>query len=363
MSDDVSRALATVRALTHRRIYDRSRHLWRRTTARATALRRHRDYDHLWPYANAWSAIGAVASLPGDPGGCSGLLERFPAAVRAYGGLPHGAATGEGIGEAGFSAAVVAPLGHGGQRYFDDNAWVGLAAARQAAMTGSDAALAVARATFSFAASGWSAQFDAVHPGGVRWKESAACRTRHTCATAPAAQLAAALHLLTGDEEALGWGRRAYAWVRRALADRDGLYADRIAPDGTVETTRWSYNQGAMIGAGVLLHRATADTAYLEEAHGTALAALAYFDPPVLARQGAPFNGIYFRNLALLATESGDPALRGGVRASAAACAEDAWIRARDGRTGLFAGGRSALNATAPIAELHALLAGASPAW
>ena len=50
----------------------------------------------------------------------------------------------------------------------------------------------------------------------------------------------------------------------------------------------WSYNQGSMIGAGVLLYQVTHDAAYLYQARQTAKAALAYFTPERLGGEN-PF--------------------------------------------------------------------------
>ena len=59
--------------------------------------------------------------------------------------------------------------------------------------------------------------------------------------------------------------------------------ADRIDPDGAVVEERWTYNQGAMVGAGLLLAEATGDPGYLAQATATAAAALRRFDLDRLA--------------------------------------------------------------------------------
>jgi predicted alpha-1,6-mannanase (GH76 family) len=252
---------------------------------------------------------------------------------------------------------VVPPLGAGGDVYYDDNAWVGLAALAQHERTGEPAALRLAAGLLEATTAGWSTERRWAHPGGIRWKPSPATSSRNTCANAPVAELAIGLHRHTGDPAQLEWAHRLYDWVRSALLRPDDLYADRIAPDGRVEPTPWSYNQGTMIGAGVLLHEATGDPAFLEHADATAGAALGRFDGPALLGQGPAFNAIYFRNLWLLDRHRPDRR----IGRSAAAYAEEMWRHHRSLRTGLFTGAGSPLNRSAPMAAVFALLAGAPP--
>jgi predicted alpha-1,6-mannanase (GH76 family) len=148
-----------------------------------------------------------------------------------------------------------------------------------------------------------------------------------------------------------------YDWVRDALLGPDGLYADRIAPDGMVSTTAWSYNQGTMIGAGVLLHRVTGDGRYLTQATETAAASLQRFNLEALLTQDAAFNAVFFRNLFLLDEVVPDPR----YRQLALDYGEEMWRARRHPGTGLFRGQGSPLNNTAPLVELYALLAGAAP--
>ena len=352
-----ARAIEAVHAVTRTRIYDARRHLWwREPSSLAGHFHRH-PYDHLWPYANAWSAFCAAASMPEPSGEAVVLLDRFPDGLRAYGDTRAPAR--------GYQAAVVRPLGPGGHRYYDDNAWLGLAMVRHAEVTGDTTVFSTARAVLSFVVSGWSTE-PGVQPGGVRWRDVPSSRARHVCSTAPGVQLAVALARTTGEQSLLDWGVRGYDWTRHALGDGRGLYFDRITPEGEVERARFTYNQGAMIGAGVQLAEATGDPAYLGHARETARAALSRFDLAALLDSAPWFNAIYFRNLFLLAAallarvDPGDN-LHAQVVAAATAYADAAWESKRNRRTGLYEVGRSALNATAPMIEVDALLAGAPP--
>jgi hypothetical protein len=253
------------------------------------------------------------------------------------------------------SSVVIPPLRRGGEVYFDDNAWLGLALVRHHEIRHDTHSLSLAGRIFEFITSGWSSDDSWNHPGGIRWKQPASNVSRNTCSNGPTAELAALLHEHTGAPGPLQWSMRVYDWVRSALLGPDGLYVDRIAPDGTCDTTIWSYNQGTMIGAGVLLHRLTDDPEYLAHATATAAAAVDRFRLPVLVNQDAAFNAVFFRNLLLLDGVVPDPA----YRRLAQAYAEEMWSSHRDPRTGLFGGGTSPLNDTAPLVEIDALLAGA----
>ena len=68
----------------------------------------------------------------------------------------------------------------------------------------------------------------------------------------------------------------------------------------------WTYNQGSMIGAGVLLHSATGESRYRDEAVRTASASLERFDIEELMRQPAVFNAVLFRNLFFLGSVRAD---------------------------------------------------------
>lgn len=205
--------------------------------------------------------------------------------------------------------------------------------------------------------SGWSTDTTWSHPGGIRWKVLLSNRSRNTCSNAPVAELAALIGMRDSDETKLDWAKRIYAWVHETLEDGDGLYSDQVAPDGTVLSDIWSYNQGTMIGAGVMLHRATDEAGYLAQAELTAQTALRHFSVDRLVTQDSAFNAVFFRNLLLLDTVSPNPAFRRLTEAYG----DRMWNERRDRLSGLFSGGTSFLNNTAPMIQIYALLAGSPP--
>jgi uncharacterized protein YyaL (SSP411 family) len=258
----------------------------------------------------------------------------------------------------GFKSGVVRGISSGGDTFFDDNAWVTLALLHQHRLTGDERCLALAERVATFVLSGWSTDEGWAHPGGIRWKEPASSVTRNTCSNAPVAEAAAELYVRTEDEAWLEWAVRIYRWVRAALLGGDHLYADRLDPDGSVVATRWTYDQGAMIGAGTLLSRITGEAEFLADAVATADAALARFDVAAMMRQAIPFNAVFARDLLLLDRVRPDPRYRKLI----ASYGEEMWANDRDAESGLFKGASgSRLNHSAPMIEIYTLLAGAEP--
>ena len=348
--ENARRAETSFEAVTATPLYSSRRHLFGR---RRWLL--WRSYENLWPFADAWSATCTLSSLDRESSADS-ILTGFFDGLAAYHRC-HAAAL-RATGPVGFeSSVVVPPLRRGGEVYFDDNAWLGLALVRHYEIRHDERALSLAGRIFDFITSGWSSDVSWSHPGGIRWKEPPSNVSRNTCSNGPTAELAALLHEHEGAPGPLQWSVRIYDWVRSALLGPDGLYVDQIAPDGTRNPAIWSYNQGTMIGAGLLLHRLTHDRDYLAHATATAAAAVDRFSLPVLVHQDAAFNAVFFRNLLLLDGVAPDPA----YRRSAQAYAEEMWNSHRDPDTGLFRGGTSPLNDTAPLVEIYALLAGAPP--
>ena len=235
------------------------------------------------------------------------------------------------------------------RRYYDDNAWLGLCFTQLHLQTGEARWLRRARKVFRFVREGQDPD------GGVRWVEGR--RARHTCAAAPAAQLALRLHLADGDHSSLAFAEHTLTWLDATLRRRGGLYADHVDARGRVDPTLWTYNQGAPIGAQWLLHVATGDEVALERAVATARASLARFDADRTWRHAPVFNAVWFRNLLALDASA---ARVEGLMPALDAYLTRAWRAGRDDH-GLFtAGGIGSYDGTPAIdagglAQLFAL--------
>lgn len=265
-----------------------------------------RKLGPVWPVSQVLAAAIDLAELTGDLDD----VDRLVIGLRTY-------AAGDGF----------LPAPGDRRRYYDDNAWIGLCFAQLHLQTGEARWLRRARKVFRFVREGQDPD------GGMRWVERR--RARHTCSAAPAAQLALRLHLADGDDETLVFARRTLAWLDGTLRVRGGLYADHVDPRGKVTQTLWTYNQGAPVGAHLLVYRATGDDVALDQARATARASLRRFGADRTWRHPPVFNAVWFRNL--VALDASGPR-QPGVRPAFDSYLSRAWREGRD-RDGLFTTG------------------------
>jgi len=310
-------------------------------------------YSCLWPFTNA---VAGTVYLYGAPNG-AGYLSDIAARQT---GLGHYADPSE-VSPTGsaqppaYQSAVPPPLGPGGATYYDDNGWVGLNLVHAYLLTSNRTYLTLAQNELNFIISGWDTNASDGCPGGVFWEDVAGSQ-RNTTANGAGAALALELDRLTGATSDLTWATSVYQWVVHCLGTASGLYNDHVNPNGSVNTAIWSYNQGVMVGAGVLLYQVTGNSAYLEQAQQTAAAAVSYFGTgTTLVNQGPAFNAIYFRNLFLL----NQVAPNAAYASEAQSFATTMWAQRQAG-TGLI-DPQYGVNGTAPMVEIYALLAGSSP--
>ena len=171
--------------------------------------------------------------------------------------------------------------------------------------------LGSAEGIMAFEMAGWAASPELGCPGGMPFANAAENTERNTVTTAPAAELALQLYRLTGNAQYLQFAEMAYEWVRHCLLEPSGLYADHVNPQGVIEPTVWSYNQGTMIGAGhAALPGDRQPRLPLRRRARPRRAALAYFTPERLDAENPFFPSVYFRNLLYLDSVTARPARR-----------------------------------------------------
>ncbi len=269
------------------------------------------QFARIWGYSWALKALEDVAALPGG--------RRFmPVVRRLADDLDRYWDT-----EAGLPAyAPTVDPGPAAVKYYDDNAWVGLDLVEAFDLTADERYLREAEAVFRYEETGWDNRL-----GGIYWNDDR--DTRNTVSNAPVAELAARLYLATGRSTYLAWAKKIYHWQVRTLVDpRTGQVWGNIDGTGAISHSDWTYNQGTVIGAAVLLYRITHQASYLRQARKTAgfvlrklVRADGAIEPP------AEFGGVLVDNLLLLYDETGDPAIARVISSSAAS----AWTDARNG--------------------------------
>jgi hypothetical protein len=283
-------------------------------------------WSFLWEYREATQAALDLQGLPGvGPAYTNSARARVDGFENYYDVAPGG--------RPGYESYLPAPLGSGGDVYYDDNGVVGLSFVSQYQATGDEAWLDRARTAFSIASRGWNADPALTCPGGVDWIDTADNTTRGANVTGLAAQLAAHLYEETGENAYLRFSTQAYGWNESCLKQSAGLYQNSRHDDGTVDPTLWTYNSGAMIATATILYRATDDPTWLTKATDDARGSLAYWGAEGrLQQQPAVFDSFYFKDLMLLDSVQHDPAYRAAVEDYATAT----WRDNRDPATGLF---------------------------
>jgi hypothetical protein len=288
-------------------------------------------YSFLWPFSQALAATVSVSNIPGQAATAASTyssefkvrlygLQKYwnptpPPGEAIAGEQPEEEETGEGS-EPAEAAGIAAPTlpsfngevaPPGGASYYDDNEWVGIELVRLYKEHHEASLLEKAEQIMQFVMAGWSTNPKLACAGGVPFSDAPSNTERNTVTDGPAAELGVQLYRLTSNAAYLQFAETAYEWVRSCLRTPNELYYDHIRLHGAIDKTEWSYNQGSMMGAGVLLYQATGNGAYLYQARQTAKAALSYFTIPRLLSENPFFVSVYFRNLMYLDSVTHDP--------------------------------------------------------
>jgi len=312
-------------------------------------------YSGLWPFSQALAGIVTLAGIPSDLLGGVSYRADVDDALTGLSGYFDSTSS-----PPGYDGRPTGRFGSGGDKYYDDQAWVGLATAEDYAMTGDPTALADAENVFNFVyPGGWAggASFD---PGGIYWVqqgvgEGLSNHDRTTTSNAPNAELAALLATLDpSNAPTYQAGANAiYAWVNHNLYNVDtnptdpetpnpnftpsqpALMFDRISGANVVVPTLYTYNQGAMIAANVREYQATGNSAYLTDAEAIATESLSTFNEDYYINHSAAFNAIFFRGLLVLSSVTSNPSLQTSIIQTIQTYADDAWDHHRSSN-GLF---------------------------
>lgn len=222
---------------------------------------------YLWPYTGVLSAVAALTSMPDNGSLYHSELERVIKGLDAYydpGSKPPA------------YQSFILEKG-GGERFYDDNEWVGLIYLNAYRILKQPDYLKKAIEVFNYSISGWTGEVE----GGIYWREYGNMpnqhKTKNTCSTAPAAILGLQLYQETGDNQYLQWAEKIVKWMGRLKDPDTGVYWDNIDVDGFIDKRSFTYNTGTMIQANSLLSSITGEKDYLAEARALSSAGFNYF--------------------------------------------------------------------------------------
>lgn len=315
---DVSaeRAAATYAAM-QRQYYMPWHHLYRGEETESA-----QEFAYLWPFTQTLAATTAIAGIPSLATQYASAVRERVLGLRSY--------WNKRSRPPGYVSGVLAA--GGGEKFYDDNEWIGLQLVRAYRMLGDRTLLSRAAAIFRLVVFGWDGSARHPCPGGVWWTQREGTFKRNTVSNAPGAELGLELYQLTRRAIYLKWARRMYHWVRVCLRETSGLYADNISLYGSIDRSIWIYNQGTMLGTEVLLYQVSGDAKYLARASEAASTTLAYFSPAQLEGQPPFFIAIFADNLLLLNALAPNPAYRAYLEEYA----NRVWSTLRDPASGLF---------------------------
>ncbi|MFA5506345.1 MAG: glycoside hydrolase family 76 protein [Vulcanimicrobiota bacterium] len=260
-----------------------------------------------WPYGQVMTAALNQARLSGDYTDFNRLVEGLEKYQHPDGGY----------------SPSPGKFGFHGNRFMDDNAWIGLVFVQAAQQQPEAGHLEKAKEIADFLIRSRNPD------GGLIWEEGNKNPSYNTATFGPSIELSLRLYQLTGEEKYRVVAEEMTTIMDRELRQPNGLYHDNLdLKTGKVEPTVWSYNQGTPVGAHLLWYEITGDVTHLDLARQTAQSAMRHFGEEGLWKQPPAFNAIFLRNLMRL----DDPS----VETYTDKYLNRAWSEALDPRTGLF---------------------------
>ncbi len=179
----------------------------------------------------------------------------------------------------------------GGDRFYDDNQWIGIACMDAYFRDKKKSYLQTGKVIYKYMMTG----FDTVLNGGLYWQENKKT-SKNTCSNGPGIILALQLYKATKDRSYLDTAILLYNWVNEKLKAPNGLYYDNInVKTNKIGKAMFSYNTGTMLQSNVYLYEVTKENKYLKEAVSIADSALNYFNGNGKFRDSYWFNAVLLR--------------------------------------------------------------------
>ena len=225
----------------------------------------------LWPYDGLISGLAAMNKL-GEDVGYEAAVEKFQCYYRSSGTVAVG----------GYGSSTDGVNGSG-DRFYDDNSIVGIELVEAWKQLGHQKYLDRCAQIVKFLESG----IDDTFGGALWWCESYKNipgndnSNKPACANGYATWFLLSYYDVCPDNEkskVLDMAKGLYDWLYKNLRDpSDNVYWNSKGADKVINQTKWTYNSGAMIAAGLRLYKITGDSSYLSQAKATADGAYNYF--------------------------------------------------------------------------------------
>lgn len=232
----------------------------------------------LWPYDGLVAGVSTLHKL-GYEVGYEEMVDNFQAYYRPSAAIAVG----------GYGSTTDGRNG-GGDRFFDDNAIIGIELVEAYHLLGKQEYLDRCAQIIRF----YQAGIDDVMGRALWWCEGqrnvpgSEDSNKPACANGFATWFLMKYYEVCPESEkaeVLALAKTLYKWLYENLRDTDNLYWNSKGADGVINTTKWTYNSGAMIAGGIRLYKATGEMHYLNEAKATARASYDHF---VSSRNGIP---------------------------------------------------------------------------
>lgn len=216
-----------------------------------------------------------------------------------------------------------------GQRYYDDNQWIGITGLDIYERTGEKKYLDLGKAMYDY----MMTASDTTLGGGLYWREND-FETKNTCSNGPGILVALKLYKATKKQEYLDNALSIYNWTNEKLQTPTGLYYDNIkVKDQSIGKAIFSYNSGTMLQSNVYLYEITGDKKYLDRANTIADSSLEYFYSSGKFRDDYWFNVVLLRGYQHLLKHNKDLKYILGFKK----CLDNA-LKEEKNEKGLFAG-------------------------
>jgi uncharacterized protein YyaL (SSP411 family) len=269
----------------YRTFYDSTTRLFRETNSEKANERKH---SWLWPLCALIQAANEMERI--QPG--KQLMPPVMDAIDAYRSNKPPVP--------GYDSYVVKE--GGGDRFYDDNQWIGIAYMDAWQRTRDKKFLSLAEEIYRFMMSG----YDTISGGGLYWKEGDPS-TKNTCSNGPGIILALRLYQATNQQSYLDTALLLYQWTNQYLLSEEGVYYDALKlPSREIDKRAYSYNTGTMLQSNVLLYQITGEKPYLQEAQRLAKASLKRFFKDGRFPDNYWFNAVLLRGYEELYTVDGD---------------------------------------------------------